>query len=106
VNSFFLCCGQRESKGRIVNVTSICGFLAFPGASAYCSSKFAFNAYTDCLRLEMASWGVKVCTLEPGFFLTAIVKSAAAAYDKRYRSLPAVRAKNLTCAQATTVVDA
>ena len=45
-----------KSKCRIVNVGSATGFFTFPNTSAYSASKHALNAFTDCLRREMAPW--------------------------------------------------
>ena len=42
----------RKERGRIINIGSTSGFLAFPGAGAYSASKFAVRALTDSLRIE------------------------------------------------------
>uniref|UniRef100_A0A8D0B3W6 Uncharacterized protein n=1 Tax=Salvator merianae TaxID=96440 RepID=A0A8D0B3W6_SALMN len=61
----------RRAKGRIVNVSSIMGRMAFFGGG-YCPSKYGVEAFSDSLRLEMATFGVKVCIIEPGYFRTAV----------------------------------
>jgi retinol dehydrogenase-16 len=58
----------RKSKGRIVNVASIAGRIGIPSQSAYCASKHAMEAYSDCLRRELMDWGVTVHIIEPGVF--------------------------------------
>ncbi|XP_046560899.1 D-beta-hydroxybutyrate dehydrogenase, mitochondrial-like [Haliotis rubra] len=58
----------RQRKGRVINVTSVRGLLAGPGHSAYVMSKFAGEGFTDCLRLEMRRFGVKVILVQPGSF--------------------------------------
>lgn len=63
----------RKAKGRIVNVSSICGRLAFGGAAWYSCTKFAVEGWTDALRREMAPFGVSVHLVEPGFFQTNMV---------------------------------
>jgi len=60
----------KRTKGRIVNVGSICSKLPMPTIAPYSVSKMAVAAYTDALRAEISQWGVKVCMLEPGFFKT------------------------------------
>ena len=50
----------RESKGRIINVTSLSGVLAHGSAAAYCASKAAASAFTDSLRKEVRPLGVAV----------------------------------------------
>ncbi|XP_074648616.1 retinol dehydrogenase 7-like [Tubulanus polymorphus] len=64
----------RQRKGRIVNVASLAGRFAIPGFSAYCMSKTACIAFSDSLRREMKSFGVKVVTIEPGFYKTPMVQ--------------------------------
>ncbi|CAL4200833.1 unnamed protein product, partial [Meganyctiphanes norvegica] len=67
--------------GRIVNVASVLGRMGTPNCSTYIMTKHAVEGYSDSLRLEMKSWGVKVCTVEPGnyssgtkFFTTEGIK--------------------------------
>lgn len=64
----------RRRKGRIINNTSISGFMAGPFTSAYASSKFAVEALSNSLRRELYPHGVKVSVLEPGFVKTPILK--------------------------------
>ena len=63
-----------ESKGRIVNISSIAGTLSggLYGYGMYVMSKHALEAYTDQLAFEMAALGVKVSAVEPGNFNSAI----------------------------------
>ncbi|XP_046560891.1 retinol dehydrogenase 7-like [Haliotis rubra] len=58
----------RKCKGRVINVTSVRGLQAFCGDSGYVMSKFGLEGFTDCLRLEMRRFGVKVIHVEPGMF--------------------------------------
>jgi NAD(P)-dependent dehydrogenase (short-subunit alcohol dehydrogenase family) len=62
----------RAARGRIVNMGSIAGRLATPFSSAYGASKFALEALTDALRLELAPWGIAVSIIEPGAVATPI----------------------------------
>jgi len=55
---------------RVVNLCSVSGYLATPSLSAYASSKFALEAFSDCLRREMYSWGLHVSIVEPGYMRT------------------------------------
>lgn len=61
----------RKSKGRIVNMSSIVGRVTICGGG-YCISKFGIEAFSDSLRLEMSSFGVKVSIIEPGYFKTGL----------------------------------
>jgi len=62
----------RRAQGRVVNVSSVNGRVASPFSGPYCMSKFALEAFTDCLRQELADWGMHVAAVEPGAIETAI----------------------------------
>ncbi|MGH2833690.1 MAG: SDR family NAD(P)-dependent oxidoreductase [Solirubrobacteraceae bacterium] len=62
----------RRARGRIVNVTSIGGRLATPFLGPYNASKFALEAVTDALRLELHRFGIEVSAIEPGAVATPI----------------------------------
>lgn len=65
--------GMRErGDGRIVNVSSVAGRISLPLMGWYCASKHALEAMTDALRMEVASYGVRVSLVEPGSFGTGI----------------------------------
>lgn len=66
----------RRATGRIVNVGSIGGRSALPFAGAYCASKFALEALTDALRMELKSDGIEVVLIEPGSVATPIWQKA------------------------------
>ncbi|XP_042309889.1 D-beta-hydroxybutyrate dehydrogenase, mitochondrial-like [Sceloporus undulatus] len=59
----------RRAKGRVVNISSMLGRMASPARSPYCITKFAVEAFSDCLRYEMQPHEVKVCIVEPGNFI-------------------------------------
>jgi NAD(P)-dependent dehydrogenase (short-subunit alcohol dehydrogenase family) len=52
--------------GRIVNVSSAAGKFSTPFLGIYCASKFALEAVSDALRVEVAPFGIKVVVVEPG----------------------------------------
>jgi NAD(P)-dependent dehydrogenase (short-subunit alcohol dehydrogenase family) len=60
----------RRARGRIVFVGSIGGRSALPFLGAYAASKFALEAITDSLRVELAPWGMHVAIVEPGTIAT------------------------------------
>jgi NAD(P)-dependent dehydrogenase (short-subunit alcohol dehydrogenase family) len=68
----------REATGRIVNVGSINGLVATPMSGPYSMSKFAIEAFSDCLRRELAPWAIHVALIEPGAIKTAIWDKATA----------------------------
>jgi len=62
----------RLQRGRIVNISSISGLVAAPFVGPYSASKFALEAFSDSLRLEVRRWGIFVSLVEPGAIATAI----------------------------------
>ena len=67
----------RAGRGRIVNMGSIQGRMATPFTGAYAASKFALEALTDALRLELAPWGISVSIVEPSAVATPIWEKSA-----------------------------
>ncbi len=55
-----------EKAGHIINIGSIAGKEVYPNGSVYCSSKFAVDAFTQGLRLDLNSLGIKVSAIHPG----------------------------------------
>jgi NAD(P)-dependent dehydrogenase (short-subunit alcohol dehydrogenase family) len=65
--------GMRERRaGQIVNISSVAGKLATPGQSAYCASKFAVEALSECLASEVRPFNIRVNIVEPGVIETPI----------------------------------
>lgn len=62
----------RRARGRIVFVGSIAGRSALPFVGAYAASKFALEALTDALRVELQPFGMHVSIVEPGVIATPI----------------------------------
>jgi len=56
----------RESRGRIINLSSVAGTIGLPVSGAYCSSKFALEGLSESLYYELKPLGVQVCLVEPG----------------------------------------
>lgn len=59
-----------QSKGSIVNVSSVTGLRSFPGVLAYCVSKSAIDQLTRCAALELAAKGVRVNAVNPGVVIS------------------------------------
>ncbi len=53
-------------KGHIINLGSIAGKEVYPNGSVYCSSKFAVDAFTQGLRIDLNSEGIRVGSVHPG----------------------------------------
>ncbi|XP_060051108.1 retinol dehydrogenase 16-like isoform X3 [Erinaceus europaeus] len=64
----------RKAKGRVVNVSSVLGRIAIFGGG-YSISKYGVEAFSDTLRREISTFGVKVTMIEPGYFKTPLTSS-------------------------------
>ncbi|HEX6467099.1 MAG TPA: SDR family oxidoreductase [Terriglobales bacterium] len=63
---------RAQRSGHVIMVSSILGQLGQPVLSSYSASKFALEGWTEAVRVEMASLGVKLALVEPGAFETDI----------------------------------
>src|SRR5688572_22108977 len=71
--------GMRAAgEGKIVNVSSMGGRLTFPGGGAYHATKYAVEALSDAMRMEVARFGIDVICVEPGLIRTEFGETAAA----------------------------
>ena len=66
-------------QGRIVNISSIAGFIVRTAQISYCSAKAAVNHFSRCLAVEMAPYGLTVNCLCPGMTWTEMLESSAQA---------------------------
>jgi NAD(P)-dependent dehydrogenase (short-subunit alcohol dehydrogenase family) len=57
---------RRHGGGRILNVSSMGGRATLPGGAFYHASKYAVEALSDALRMEVAQFGIQVVLIEPG----------------------------------------
>jgi NAD(P)-dependent dehydrogenase (short-subunit alcohol dehydrogenase family) len=71
---------RANRQGRIVQCSSVLGLMAAPYRGAYCASKFAMEALSDALRLELIGTGVHVSLIEPGPIRTQFVATALARF--------------------------
>ena len=67
---------RAQRAGRIVQCSSVLGLVSAPYRGAYCASKFALEALTDSLRLELRDSGISVSLIEPGPIRTRFLGSA------------------------------
>jgi len=79
----------RKARGRIVNMGSVSGLISSPFSGAYCASKFALEALTDALRMELRPWKIHVSIVEPGFIDTPILKKSLPSEETLRAQLPA-----------------
>ncbi len=72
---------RAQGWGKIVNVSSMGGKLAYPGGGAYHASKHALEALSDVLRFEVAGFGIDVIVIEPGLIRTRFAEAAVGSMD-------------------------
>ena len=61
---------RERRRGTIVNVSSIGGFVGFPGVGFYNATKFAVNGFSESLKKELEPLGIKVVLVQPSGFRT------------------------------------
>jgi NAD(P)-dependent dehydrogenase (short-subunit alcohol dehydrogenase family) len=72
----------RESRGRIVFVSSVSGRVATPMFAPYNASKFALEGMADSLRMELAPWGIRVVLIEPAQTDTDLWRKAEDTFEE------------------------
>lgn len=74
---------RMREGGRIINVSSVVGKRAIPKVGAYSASKFALNALSDALRVEVARRGITVTSVYPGTTRTAFRDNSRRTKDEK-----------------------
>ena len=101
-----------QKIGTVVNISSGAGQVGFPGISAYVSTKFAVEGFSESLMYELSPFGIKVIIIEPGvvktnFFRNCIISEESTKTGSPYfRSLDKIQ-KNIELMQehATSPTD-
>jgi NADP-dependent 3-hydroxy acid dehydrogenase YdfG len=83
---------RARGAGRIVNVSSILGRFVLPGSGLYSATKFATEAASDALRMELAPYGVSVVLVEPGVTDTPLYDGASESLSDYDQNLNPYRA--------------
>lgn len=85
----------RQSKGSIINISSLFGFAPFPMTSIYCASKYALEGLSESLYHELKPHGVQVAIVQPAAYKTNFGKNCewalnsadtASPYSKQYNN--------------------
>jgi NAD(P)-dependent dehydrogenase (short-subunit alcohol dehydrogenase family) len=73
---------RANGEGRIVQCSSVLGLVALKWRGAYNASKFAIEALSDTLRLELRGSGIFVSLIEPGPITSRFVEHSLAAFER------------------------
>ncbi|MCB9038312.1 MAG: SDR family oxidoreductase [Lewinellaceae bacterium] len=71
----------RQSKGRVLNISSIGALFGLPYRGVYCASKAAVDLLTEALRMELSAFGVQACSIHAGDIRTGINANRIRDYD-------------------------
>jgi short-subunit dehydrogenase len=101
-----------QKSGIIINVSSGAGQVGFPGISAYVSTKFAIEGFSESLMYELFPYGIKVVIIEPGVIKTDFFRNCIVSEHSMKKSSPYSRSlgkfqKNVELMQehATSPID-
>jgi len=68
---------RAQRSGRIVNLSSIGGFIGSAGWGIYCATKFAVEGFSEALAREVGPLGIDVVIVEPGYFRTDFLDASS-----------------------------
>jgi NAD(P)-dependent dehydrogenase (short-subunit alcohol dehydrogenase family) len=101
---------RRQGSGRIVNISSVVGFIPSPFSALYTSTKHAVEGYSETLDHEVRSFGIRVLLVEPAFTRTSLEQNATqpdrmiSVYDKARAGMSAVWNSAIEAGDAPEVV--
>ena len=68
---------RAQRSGRIINLSSIGGFIGSAGWGIYCATKFAVEGFSEALAREVGPLGIDVVIVEPGYFRTDFLDASS-----------------------------
>lgn len=68
---------RAQGSGHVINISSVGGYKSYAGWGIYCSTKFAVEALTESLAMELAPLGIHATVVEPGFFRTDFLDASS-----------------------------
>jgi len=79
---------RKQGNGNIINVSSVGGIIGLPLNSAYISSKFALEGWSESMRYELEQFGIDVTLIEPGvvktnFFENVVINNNTGSTDNK-----------------------
>lgn len=96
-----------RKAGQIINLGSIAGIEVYPKGNVYCASKFAVDAFTQGLRIDLNPYNIRICAVHPGLVETEFSMVRFKGDEQRsegvYNSLDALQAEDVANAIAYMV---
>lgn len=102
----FLPVFRSQNAGRIVQLSSLLGLVCMPYRGAYNASKFALEALSDTLRLELRGTGIHVSLIEPGPITTEFRANARTAYRTHIDAAGSAHRRQYTAVERRLDTDA
>ena len=66
LTNLFISTMRKNNEGRIIQISSVLGFVTMKYRGAYCASKYALESLSDAMRYELADTNIKISLIEPG----------------------------------------
>lgn len=63
---------KKQGFGHVINISSVLGTKVRPAAGAYAATKFAIEALSEALRMELTGTNIKISCIEPGLVMTEL----------------------------------
>ncbi|MEW5291152.1 SDR family oxidoreductase [Erwinia papayae] len=84
---------RASGNARIINTSSVLGLISTPGRGTYAASKYALEAWSDALRMELYGSGVQVSLIEPGPIETRFTNNVHQAHRNKPVKNPGIAAR-------------
>ena len=87
---------RKQKSGKIINMSSMGGKVYTPFGAWYHATKYALEGWSDCLRIELKSFGIDVILIEPGVIKTefqdvmmdsTVERSIGTPYERKLKAL-------------------
>ena len=93
-----------QTKGSVVGIISVAGFLGLPGRTGYSASKFAVRGFLNTLRVENLKNGLHVLVAAPGFTASNIRKTALVADGHQQGESPRAENKMMSAERCAQII--
>lgn len=96
---------RARGEGRVINLSSIGGRMVFPLMGVYHATKYAVEALSDAMRLELRQFGIRVSVIEPGYIRTEFTSTSVNSVQKYVRDDSPYAASVQLAARAGSAIE-